>query len=271
MKNSSKFITLLFLCCLSSSLLAFPKNSLRPGGIAIIAASPASLAKPKITYHKRPVALIRGKTNWLAIVGIPLNATIGVHSVNIVDAKGKKYSRSFRVKAHHYRTQHLTISNKNKVNPSKKSRQRIARESALKKRLRNTFTPTQPQLNFIKPVAGRHSSSFGLKRVLNRQKRNPHSGMDIAAPNGRPIKATAKGRIIFVGNLFYTGNVVYIDHGNGVISLYAHMSKTTVKKGQNVQRGQVIGKVGRSGRVTGPHLHWSVYLNGTVVDPAVFL
>jgi len=275
MKNSPHtFITCLFFCLpfsLPSSLLAFPKNSLKPGGIATIAASPARLAAPKVRYHGKLVTVVRGRTNWLAIVGIPLKAKTGRHFVNITNAKGKHYKRSFTIKAYPYRTQRLHIRNKDKVNPSKKSRQRIARESAIKKRLRNTYSHTTPQLNFITPVLGRRSSSFGVKRILNGKKRNPHSGMDIAAPQGRSIKATAKGKVLYIGNHFYTGKVVYLDHGNGVISLYAHMSKILVKRGQQVTRGQVIGKVGRTGRVTGAHLHWSIYLNGTAVDPALFL
>lgn len=95
--------------------------------------------------------------------------------------------------------------------------------------------------------------------------------MDIASPSGRSIKATSSGKVIYAGNLFFTGNVVYLDHGNGLISLYAHLSKILVKKNQTIKKGQTIGKVGKTGRVTGPHLHWSVYLNGNAVDPALFL
>lgn len=271
MKNTSPLLILLLFLLLPSTLWAFPKNSLKPGGIAIIAASPAHLAAPKMRYKGKFVALVRGKTNWLGIVGIPLKARIGKHFVSIVDAKGKHYKRSFRVKKYPYPTQRLRITNKNKVTPNKKARRRIARESALKKRLRKTYSHSKPQLNFIKPTTGRRSSSFGVRRILNGQKRDPHSGMDIAAPQGRMIKAAANSKVLYVGNLFYTGKTVYLDHGKGVISLYAHMSKISVKKGQRIKRGQVIGKVGRTGRVTGAHLHWSVYLNGSAVDPALFL
>ena len=275
MKNTSPqrilLPVLLLLLALPSLLWAFPNNSLKPGGIAVIAASPAHLGKPKVRYNGNPVALVRGKTNWLGIVGISLKAKTGKHFVQITDAKGKHYRRSFTIKKHPYRIQRLRIRDQNKVTPSKQSQKRIARESVLKKRLRKTYSRSTPQLNFIKPISGRHSSSFGVRRILNGQKRNPHSGMDIAAPQGRTIKAAAKGKVLYVGHLFYTGKVVYIDHGEGVISLYAHMSKISVKRGQLVKRGQAIGKVGRTGRVTGAHLHWSVYLNGTAVDPALFL
>ena len=251
---------------------AFPKNSLIPGGIASIAISPTKLAKPKVSYHSKPVALVKGSTNWLAIIGISLDAKVGMHRVDITKATSKNIkSKTFRVNKYKYKTQHLTIKNKNKVNPNKTSSKRIEREFFLKKKLKKHYSSTIPHVNFIKPTKGRDSGRFGLRRVLNKQKRNPHSGMDIAAPSGRSVKAAESGTVIFTGDLFFTGNVIYLDHGNGLISLYAHLSKIKVKKGQTINRGEIIGKVGKTGRATGPHLHWSVYLNGNAINPVLFL
>jgi len=266
------FLSIAFL--ISQSSTAFPRNDLKPGGIAVINVGSITQTKPKVTYQSKPVALVKGKHNWLAIVGIPLSAKAGSHKVKIIDVsnnKRKGHLKSFRVRKYHYRTQRLTIPNKNKVNPNKKSRTKINRESRLKKNLLKTFSNKQARLNFMRPTSGRDSGRFGLKRILNKQKRNPHSGMDIAAPRGRAVKATESGTVLYTGNLFFTGNVIYLDHGNGLLSLYAHLSKINVKKGQKIKRGQLIGKVGSTGRVTGPHLHWSVYLNGNTVDPALFL
>lgn len=249
---------------------AFPRNELKPGGVAIIAVSPSNLKKPIVTYQSKPIALVKGKQNWLGIIGISLKAKSGKHTLLIKDASGKRY-KHFNVKKHQYRTQRLTISNKNKVNPNKKSQKRIEREFFLKKKLKQTYSNTTPHLNFIRPTSGRDSGRFGLRRIFNKQKRNPHSGMDIAAPKGRSVKASETGKVLFAGDLFFTGKAIYLDHGNGLLSLYAHLSKTNVKKGQTVKRGDVIGKVGKTGRVTGPHLHWSVYLNGNAVDPSLFL
>ena len=204
-------------------------------------------------------------------MGIPLSAKIGKHKLTIYHTPNKTSTKTFTVKSFPYRTQRITIKNKNKVNPNKKSTKRIEREYFLKKQLKKTYTATPPHFNFIKPTNGRDSGRFGARRIFNKQKRNPHSGMDIAAPQGRSVKAAEAGKVIFAGDLFFTGNVVYLDHGNGLLSLYAHLSKINVKKGQKVKRGQVIGKVGKTGRVTGPHLHWSVYLNGNAVDPSLFL
>ena len=273
MKNlRTPFILTFILGLLTQPLIAFPRNDLKPGGVAVLAVAPSNNPKPRVTYQKNPVAIVKGNQNWLAVVGIPLSAKIGNHQIHIYknNTKNKTY-QNFTVRNYKYKTQHLTIPNKNKVTPNKKSTKRIEREFFLKKKLKKTYSASTPHFNFIRPVAGRDSGRFGLRRILNKQKRNPHSGMDIAAPRGRSVKSAEAGRVIYAGNLFFTGNVVYIDHGNGLLSLYAHLSKINVKKGQQVKRGQIIGKVGKTGRVTGPHLHWSVYLNGNAVDPSLFL
>ena len=273
MKNNKAFYGLLcfFFLFFHVTVSAFPKNQLIPGGVAILSVAPSHLPKPQVTYQSTPVAMIKGKTNWLAIIGISLKAKAGIHHIRITDSTHQTRNKSFRVRPHKYRTQYLTISNKNKVNPNKASMKRIEKEFFFKKKLKTHFSPESPQMNFIQPTTVRDSGRFGLRRVINKQKRNPHSGMDIAAPSGRTVKATEAGTILYTGNLFFTGNVIYLDHGNGLISLYAHLSKILVKKGQRVKRGQTIAKVGKTGRATGPHLHWSVYLNGNAINPAIFL
>lgn len=269
--SSLGFTLLIYLFTFNGIAHAFPANSSRPGGVVVINIIPVNHPKPYVTYESSPVALVRGRQNWLAVVGIPLKSKAGVHKVSIKESSGKVRTKSFKIKSHQYKTQHLTIKNKNKVNPNKKSSKRIEKEYLLTQKLKNTFSPISPKMNFIKPITGRDSGRFGLRRILNKQKRNPHSGMDIAAPSGRKIKATESGRVIYVGDLFFTGKVVYLDHGNGLISLYAHLSKADVKIGQQVSRGEIIARVGKTGRVTGAHLHWSVYLNGNAIDPALFL
>ena len=272
MKRNITMIVLFFgILSIGLRVEAFPRNDLKPGGIAILPVLPANKPKPSVRYNRKPVAVIKGSTNWLAIIGISLNAKPGTHQIKISTAGHTTKIQNFRVKKYHYKTQRLTISNKNKVNPNKASIKRIEKEFFIKKNLKAHFSPDTPHLNFTMPTSGRDSGRFGLRRILNKQKRSPHSGMDIAAPKGRSVKAAATGRVLFTGNLFFTGNVVYLDHGNGLISLYAHLSKIKVKKGQTVKRGQLIGSVGSTGRVTGPHLHWSVYLNGNAVDPALFI
>lgn len=254
---------------------AFPTSDIRPGGIAILeVTSNNNPHKPSVLYKSKPTLVVNHNGKWLAIIGISLNAKLGKHKIFVsenIQGKTRKSTKTFLVRKHKYRTQRLTIKNKNKVTPNKKSTKRIEREFILKNKLKNTFSNTPPHINFIRPTKGRDSGRFGLRRILNKKARNPHSGMDIAAPKGRKVKAVESGTVIFIGDLFFTGNAIYLDHGNGLISLYAHLSKFNVKKGQKVKRGDIIGRVGKTGRVTGAHLHWSVYLNGNAVDPSLFL
>lgn len=268
-----QILTCLFfiLILLPVQTFAFPKHNPKQGGISLINVASVKTPKPQVTYKNWPVTVMQNNDRWIALVGIPLNAKRGTHYLSASDLSGNTKKISFQVKDHRYRLQRLTIRNKNKVNPNKRSVKRIVREMKLKKRLKQTFSPQQPDLNFIKPIKGRDSGRFGLRRMINNQKRNPHSGMDIAAKKGTPIKAASGGRILHVGNFFFSGKVVYIDHGLGVISLYAHMNNVKVKPDQWIKKGDVIGTVGKTGRATGPHLHWSVYLNQTAVDPALFI
>lgn len=258
---------LLALALYSSGVTALPRENPVPGGIVQIGIAPLNVKRPIVQYEGQRVTVVPANGQWTALVGVPLKAQTGKHDLKTSHGG----TVSFYIQNKHYKTQRLTIRDKNKVNPNEQSMQRILREMDIQKELKTRFTEVEADLNFIKPVPGRDTGRFGLKRFINNQPRNPHSGMDIAAAKGTPVKSSASGRIIHTGDFFFSGNVVYVDHGSGVISMYAHLSEILVKPGDVVKQGQTIGKVGSTGRATGPHLHWSVYLNGEAVDPALFL
>ena len=163
-------------------------------------------------------------------------------------------------------------TNQRQVDPTAEDLKRIAREQTLSNQAFTTWSEVlADDLRFDLPARGRFSSAFGLRRFFNSQARQPHSGLDIAAPEGTPITAPAAGTVIDTGNYFFNGNTVFIDHGQGLISMYNHLSRIGVKKGVHVTRGQRIGAVGKTGRVTGAHLHWTLSLNNARVDPLLFL
>ena len=246
-----------------------PKNNSVPGGIAIIKLELDNNSSiPYAIFKKRRVMVKQKNDTWYAIVGIPLNTHPGRYFVSVKN--NKKYF--FQVKQKKYKTQYLTIKNKRKVNPTKKDIERIIREKKIIGRVFKKWRNiADVSTAFIVPVNGPFSSPFGLRRFFNKQPRRPHSGLDIAAAAGTPVRAPAAGIISNTGNYFFNGNSVFIDHGQGLITMYCHLSKIKIKAGQKVRQGDIIGEVGMTGRVTGPHLHWSVNLNKTRVEPTLFL
>ncbi|TBU98395.1 peptidoglycan DD-metalloendopeptidase family protein [Stutzerimonas kirkiae] len=238
-----------------------------PGGVAILDLGNGS-QPPRARYQGKPVLVIRedGK-RWIAIVGVPLGTRPGTQQL---EADGRDLG--FEVGARHYREQHITLKNQQQVTPDAKNLARIERELAEQTRAYRQFSPRQPSnLLFDKPVDGPLSSPFGLRRFFNGEERNPHSGLDFAVPQGTPVKAPAAGKVILLGDYFFNGRTVFVDHGQGLISMFCHLSRIDVKLGDELPRGAVIGRVGATGRATGPHLHWNVSLNDARVDPAIFI
>ncbi len=248
---------------------SLPKNSTVPGGIAIINLGLSSNQPvPRATFRQHRVMVKERNSVWHAIVGIPLSTKAGKYFIKTSNSK----SYPFTVNQKKYKTQYLTIKNKRKVNPTKKDIERIIKE---KKVIKTVFKKWRDVSNvsteFIVPVNGPFSSPFGLRRFFNKQPRRPHSGLDIAAATGTPVHAAAAGIVSNTGDYFFNGNSVFIDHGQGLITMYFHLSKITIKTGEKINQGDIIGEVGMTGRVTGPHLHWSVNLNNTRVEPTLFL
>jgi len=245
-----------------------------PGGVAIVTlpATADADAAPTVTYEGQRVLLIRADGHWQAIVGLALATAPGEHELSLRTAtQPQPQTLRFTVQDKRYREEKLTVP-PGQVNLSKKDLARYQREAARMKELMATFGAAPPAtLQLLPPVDGARADTYGSRRVFNGESRNPHSGMDIRAPTGTPIHAAADGRVLETGNYFFNGNTVLLEHGEGLITMYCHLSAIDVKAGQRVQRGAVLGKVGATGRVTGPHLHFGVALNRAYVDPAWFL
>ena len=218
-------------------------------------------------FQDRSVMIHRGQ----ALVGLHINTEPGEYELQLKGAAGSQ-SHRFQVTSKQYPEEHLTIANQRLVNPPESDLVRIREETARQLAQYQRFTARPLDLSpFVLPVTGRVSSVFGHRRVLNGQPRNPHSGLDLAAHTGTPIQAPAPGAVVLTGELFFNGKTVFLDHGQGLVTMYCHMDAIAVREGDEVGRGQVIGKVGATGRVTGAHLHWSVSLNGNRVDPVTVM
>lgn len=247
-----------------------PREERVPGGIAFVEV-PGSTVAPRVMFGDHRTAVIRRDDAWVAVVGIPLSTRPGPQVLNVYSGTGKS-EVAFEVADKQYRTQKLTIKNKRQVNPNPEDLKRIAGEQQRSDAALSMFTTVgQPHLSLLSPVTGVRSDSYGSRRIFNDQPRNPHTGMDIAANTGTPVHSPAAGKVVEAGNFFFNGNTLYIDHGYGLVTMYCHLSSIEVKAGDTVAAGQEIGKVGATGRVTGPHLHFGVALNRAMVDPALFL
>ena len=268
-------LLLTLVCALAGAMPAaaidIPATAAVPGGVALIEL-PASASAPRASFNGKPVMVLADGDAYAALVGLPLGLEPGTHQLLVRQADGEQTAYPFDVQAKQYETQHLTIENKRMVNPEKRDLERISREQRRIGEALATWNDHSPgTLRFRLPVDGPLSSPFGLRRFFNEQPRKPHSGLDIAAEEGTPIRAPAGGRVLDTGDFFFNGNTVFIDHGQGLVTMYCHLARIDVQPGQYLETGEVLGAVGKTGRVTGAHLHWGVSLNDARVDPTLFL
>lgn len=234
------------------------------GGVAVL---PLPAGAVDVLYGDEPALIVADHV----IVGVGLDAAPGRHHVVVRTAEGDT-TIDFDVAAKEYPEQRLTIPDKRKVNPLPEDMERIERESKLQRAAYDRRTALRHDLlPFNQPVQGIYSSPFGLRRFLNDQPRSPHSGLDIAADTGTPIAAPAPATVALTGDFFFSGNLVLLDHGGGLVTMYGHLDRIDVEDGEDVDRGDIIGTVGATGRVTGPHLHWTVSIQGDRVDPVILM
>jgi murein DD-endopeptidase MepM/ murein hydrolase activator NlpD len=250
---------------------ALPPAEPVPGGVALVDLG-AAATRPSATFGGRPVLVLAQGGVWTAVVGIGLAVDPKQRqTLAVQDADGRARSVAFGLQRKQYAEQRLTVPPKH-VDLSADDMARYERERVHLAEVLRRFSPREPAtLRLLSPTTGPHSSSFGLRRVFNGQARSPHSGMDIAAPTGTPVVAAAAGEVIDTGDYFFNGNTVIVDHGQGLLTLYCHLSAIDTAAGAMLEAGAPIGQVGATGRATGAHLHFSVYLNTTPVDPALFL
>jgi murein DD-endopeptidase MepM/ murein hydrolase activator NlpD len=247
-----------------------PHESAVPGGLKLIRWDGTAGVPPQIDADGHRVLVVRDGNAWVAVVGIPLAAVPGTRHVVVKDAADRQ-DIDYIVGDKRYAAQALKVPPR-QVDLAPADLLRVTEEhQRIDRTLARYSEPAPDSLQLPQPVPGRRSSSFGMRRVFNGEARNPHSGMDIAAPTGTPVLAPLAGTVVDTGSYFFNGNTVFLDHGRGLISMYCHLSAIDVKPGQRVSAGSRLGEVGMTGRVTGPHLHWGLALNGVWVDPELFV
>jgi murein DD-endopeptidase MepM/ murein hydrolase activator NlpD len=245
-------------------------RAVAPGEIVVLTIAGASTA-PRARVFGRELRAFPGEGGaWTVLVGIDLDVKPGKYTVAI-DAGADKVSHVLEVAAKQFRTRTLKVDEAF-VNPSAASQLRIADEAKLIAAIWEESAKV-PLWNgpFIRPVSEPANSAFGTRSVFNGQPRSAHGGADFLSPAGTPVKSPNGGKVLLARELYYSGNTVIVDHGMGVLSFFGHLSAMTVSRGDRVETGQAVGRVGATGRVTGPHLHWTLRVSGARVDPLALL
>jgi hypothetical protein len=229
-----------------------------------------SFAEQRLSLFAHPS---KGSGVYVGLAAIPLAATPGAGSLTVAWVeKGRPHSRSvpFRIAAGTYGEERLKVDPRH-VRPSAADLERIRREQEILKQVYAAGSPARLWTSgFGLPVPGEVNGAFGTRRVFNGELRSQHSGVDFRAQEGDPVHASSAGVVVLAEDLFYSGNAVIIDHGAGVFTSYSHLSRIQASVGQRVERGGIIGRIGATGRATGPHLHWGVKVNTVSVNPLSF-
>lgn len=251
--------------------LELPREERVPGGVAIVTLTVSTEPRPQANFLGERVMIVSREGYWKAIVGLPLSIKSGTHRLQVRDGQNAR-EIDIIVQAKAYPVQHIRLASRRMVDLSSEDLARHQRDRVIINRAFSHWRDgLDPTLRLARPAPGPLSSRFGLRRYFNDQPRAPHSGLDIASPAGTPISAPADGVVVATGDFFFNGKTVFLEHGQGLISMFNHLDRIEVQEGQRVSRGDRIGTIGRTGRTTGPHLHWTVMLNRTAVNPELFL
>lgn len=252
---------------------ALPESSNVPGGVAVVPlGSVVAIAdKPQAWFEERPVLVTAEEGQWHAVVGLPLDSIPVMHELK-VQLGHETIMLPFDVRPKAYPAQHITLKDKSKIELSPKDLARAEREiAAITELKRHWRAAPDTDLELMLPAKGELGGRFGVRRFFNGEPRLPHAGLDVVVKRRTPIKASARGVVLAAADYFFNGKTVFVDHGNGFITLYCHLDRIDVRPGQAVRKGQRVGLSGQTGRASGPHLHWSVVLNGVMVDPELFI
>jgi murein DD-endopeptidase MepM/ murein hydrolase activator NlpD len=246
-------------------------RSVRPGELVVLTLTVPPAAQPRVHAFDRDLRAFRlDERTWEVLVGIDLDVKPGTYRVT-VSAGDARATHALVVQPRMFPTRRLKVDEAF-VTPPPEVEARIEREAKL---LAETWNASASDRlwhgAFVRPVKEPANSAFGTRSVFNGKPRNPHGGADFLSPAGTPVHAPNAGRIVVARALYFSGNTVVIDHGLGLFSMLAHLSAIDVREGDHVDAGQTIGKVGTTGRVTGPHLHWAVRVSGARVDPLALL
>jgi murein DD-endopeptidase MepM/ murein hydrolase activator NlpD len=244
----------------------------RPGDVVVLTISGANAGETVRVhaFNRDMPSFAAAAATRRALVGIDLDVRPGIYTI-AATAGDRRATSTLRIVRRAFATRKLTVDPAF-VNPPESELPRIERERMQLEKLWQSWTTEKLWDGaFEPPVPEPANSAFGTRSILNGEPRSPHGGADFPSPAGTPIKAPNAGRVVVADALYFTGNTVVVDHGLGLYSLFAHMTEMQVHLGDTVKTGQILGTVGSTGRVTGPHLHWAVRLDGARVDPVALL
>ena len=222
-----------------------------------------------ILLNNEKLLTIEYKNNFFLIYGIPYDSPLGENNLKIKINSNISYL-NFNIQDKNFDTQHINVSSKY-ISPGIDSQKRISLERKNLIKAKDIWYNESPDLKFIIPANGIITGKFGTKRFYNGKEGNFHNGLDVAAERGSPIISPSRGKVILTGNYYYNGKFIILDHGKGLKSIFIHLDEILVKKGEIISKGDLIGKIGNTGKSSGPHLHWSLMLNKTYIDPEYFL
>lgn len=260
------------------TILNLEYRTIQPGEvIKLVLESDSKIKQAHVLFNQVKYEMGRGgeTEEMLAFLGLDIGLKPGPYTVRVVvqylDGRTEELKKEILVLKKQFPVKKLWVDERY-VTPPAEVLERIERESVLVSVIYDVYTPRWlGEGTFILPAPGETVPNFGERRIFNNQPRSPHSGIDISSPLGTEVRAANSGRVLLANDLYFAGKSVIIDHGLGVFSFYCHFSKIRVKRGILVTKDDVIGEVGATGRVTGPHLHWSLRVNGSRVDPISLL